>query len=144
MISNFEYASCNAISIASNGMGSLAHIARLSNSISFSLFLFLLLLLLLLLVSSLLLPLIVSSDNVNHCAKLILFSVIVPVLSVQITFALPKVSTVFVCFTMIPIFIKRQEPKAMNVVNATGISSGIMLMAKVSAFNRLSKTLFEL
>ena len=38
-------------------------------------------------------------------AKLIRFSVIVPVLSVQITEALPNVSTVFICFTTIPSFI---------------------------------------
>ena len=74
-------------------------------------------------------------------ASCIAFSVIVPVLSVQIMVALPSVSTVFICLTMIPIFIKRQEPKAINVVNATGISSGIMLIASVNAFSKLSSQL---
>ena len=66
-----------------------------------------------------------------------LFSVIVPVLSVQITVALPNVSTVFICFTTIPIFINRHAPKAMKVVKATGISSGKILIANVSDCNRL-------
>ena len=68
----------------------------------------------------------------------------VPVLSVQITVALPKVSTVLVCLVMMPIFIKRQAPKAIKVVNATGISSGITLIAKVNAFNKLSNNSLEL
>ncbi len=76
-------------------------------------------------------------------AKLILFSVIVPVLSVQIMVALPKVSTVFICFTTIPICIKRQAPNAINVVKATGISSGKILIASVSALSKLSNTLRE-
>ena len=79
-----------------------------------------------------------------NSAKLIRFSVIVPVLSVQITVALPRVSTVLVCLVIMPIFINRQAPNAINVVNATGISSGITLIAKVNAFNKLSKTNPEL
>ncbi|MNR27527.1 hypothetical protein D3C85_1448030 [compost metagenome] len=74
-------------------------------------------------------------------ARLILFSVIVPVLSVQITVALPSASTVFICFTTTPIFINRHAPSAINVLKATGISSGKILIAIVNAFIRLSITL---
>ena len=130
-ISNFEYASCNAISMASNGIGSLAHMESVNTSRSSLLSCFL--------------GLDISFDaKVYHCARLILFSVIVPVLSVQITVALPRVSTVFVCLTMIPIFIKRQAPRAIKVVKATGISSGIILIAKVKAFSKLSRRSLEL
>ena len=111
-------------------MGSLDHMAKLKTSsaseFSFSLA-----------------PITVLESKTYSCAKLILFSVIVPVLSVQITVALPNVSTVLVCLVIMPIFIKRQAPNAMNVVNATGISSGITLIAIVSAFSKLSKTTFE-
>ena len=61
------------------------------------------------------------------------------VLSVHITDALPNVSTIFICLTTIPIFIRRQAPRAMNVVKATGISSGRMLTASVSALRKLLK-----
>ena len=67
----------------------------------------------------------------------------VPVLSVQITVALPKVSTVLVCLTIIPIRSNRQAPSAIKVVKATGISSGIILIARVNAFSKLSKISLE-
>jgi hypothetical protein len=38
--------------------------------------------------------------------------------------ALPKLSTVLIFLTITPSFINRHDPKAMKVVNATGISSG--------------------
>ena len=53
------------------------------------------------------------------------------------------VSTVFICFTIIPFFMSRHAPNAIKVVNATGISSGKMLMASVSAFNKLSSKLCD-
>ena len=64
----------------------------------------------------------------------------VPVLSVQITVALPKVSTVRIFLTIIPSFIKRHEPNAIKVVKATGISSGSIDMVSVSTFNKPFKT----
>ena len=67
------------------------------------------------------------------------FSVIVPVLSRQIIDALPRVSTVDVFFMTTPNFISRHAPNAINVVKATGISSGRMLIARVSAFKRLAR-----
>ena len=79
----------------------------------------------------------------NNLAKLILFSVMVPVLSTQIMVALPSVSTVFICFTTMPIFINLHAPKAINVVKATGISSGNTLIASVNAFSKLSNKLNE-
>ena len=123
------YALCSAISIASNGIGSLAHIPILINAFSNS--------------SASSGRDIFLEFNVNNFAKLILFSVIVPVLSVQITVALPNVSTVFICFTTIPIFISRQAPIARKVVNAIGISSGKILIAKVRALSRLSSKSYE-
>ncbi|MNE34806.1 hypothetical protein D3C80_1285420 [compost metagenome] len=117
--------------MASNGMGSLAHIERLNNSSSSLLMVFL--------ESEIL-----FDESVYHSARLILFSVIVPVLSVQITVAPPKVSTVLICLTITPIFIRRQAPNAMKVVKATGISSGMILIASVNAFSKLSKTSLEL
>ena len=110
--------------MGSKGMGSLAHMASFTKSFSS-------------LVNASLGLEMVFDDSKNSFAKLILFSVMVPVLSVQITVALPNVSTVFICFTTMPIFISRQAPSAINVVNATGISSGKMLMARVSDCNRL-------
>ncbi|OQB58492.1 MAG: hypothetical protein BWX95_02730 [Bacteroidetes bacterium ADurb.Bin141] len=65
------------------------------------------------------------------------FSVIVPVLSVQITVVLPKVSTILLRLMITPCFISFQEPNAIKVVNATGISSGKMDIASVNPANKL-------
>ena len=111
-------------------MGSLAHIAVMIRSLSAS-------------VNLVSIFLIVASDKTKSFARLILFSVRVPVLSVQITVALPSVSTVLVCFTITPICIRRHAPSAINVASATGISSGKILIAKVSALSKLSSRSFE-
>ena len=121
------YASCRATSMGSKGIGSEAHMASRISAFSGSSR-----------VSSRVVTFFDSSTY--NLARLILFSVIVPVLSVQMTVALPRVSTVFICLTTIPIFIRRQAPRAMKVVKATGISSGRMLMARVSALSKLSST----
>ena len=67
------------------------------------------------------------------------FSVSVPVLSVQITVAPPKASTIRIFFTIIPSLIIRHEPMAIKVVNATGISSGRIDIANVNPCNKLDK-----
>ncbi len=67
------------------------------------------------------------------------FSVMVPVLSVQITVAAPKVSTVVARFAMTPCRANRHAPNARKVVKATGISSGRMDMAKVRPESRLAE-----
>ena len=72
-----------------------------------------------------------------NSAKAMRFSVMVPVLSVQITVAAPKVSTVVARFAMMPCRAKRQAPNARKVVKATGISSGRMDMARVRPERRL-------
>ena len=124
-----EYALCSATSMGSNGVGSLAHMAIFIKafSSSFASFGFV----------------IFCEAKEKTFAKLILFSVIVPVLSVQITVALPKVSTVFICFTTMPIFINRHAPIAIKAVKAIGISSGKILIAKVKALSKLSKMFLE-
>ena len=122
-----SYFLCNVVSIGSKGTGSLAHIAAVSSSCSCSLN------------ESFSCMIFIPPPGVYMPASVILFSVMVPVLSTQITVALPRVSTVFICLTMMPIFISRQAPSAINVVKATGISSGRMLMARASALRRLSR-----
>jgi hypothetical protein len=58
----------------------------------------------------------------------------VPVLSVQIIVALPKVSTVLIFYNNSS-FISLQDPKAIKVVKATEFLEGYM--ANVSPFNKL-------
>src|SRR5690606_40574670 len=62
----------------------------------------------------------------------------VPVLSAQITVVLPNVSTTALRLIMIPSRISFQAPNAINVVKATGISSGKIDIAKVKPTKRLS------
>ena len=66
------------------------------------------------------------------------FSVMVPVLSEQITVVLPNVSTIELRFIIIPCCISFQEPSAMNVVKATGISSGSIDIASVNPLSKLA------
>src|SRR3989338_3647863 len=86
----------------SNGMGSLDHMQRVINSFSTA-------------VKGSCTSENFPLENTSTLARLMLFSVMVPVLSVQMTVALPNVSTVFICFTKIPVFISRHAPSAINV-----------------------------
>ncbi len=69
------------------------------------------------------------------------FSVIVPVLSVQITVVLPKVSTILLLLMIIPSRMSFHAPSAIKVVNATGISSGNTDIANVSPLSKLATKL---
>ena len=121
----FLYVSCSAVSMGSKGTGSLAHMAtsitrRASGVDQAS--------------GASVAPLACTKS----CASDMRFSVMVPVLSVQITVAEPSVSTVVERFTMTPCLAKRHAPSATNVAKATGISSGRMDMASVSPVSKLS------
>src|SRR5690625_7638337 len=70
-----------------------------------------------------------SVENKYRFFNCMVFSVMVPVLSVQITEVLPRVSMMLLRLTMMFFFMSFHAPKAVKVVKATGISSGSTDMA---------------
>ena len=75
-------------------------------------------------------------------STIILFSVIVPVLSVHNTFTVPRVSIAFIFLVNVFFLVNDHDPIAKKTVNITGISSGIVAIAMVIPANRESTILF--
>ena len=67
---------------------------------------------------------------VSYSTTVILFSVKVPVLSLQITVALPSVSTAGSCFTRAFFLAILSTPKAITTVTVAGNPSGITDIAR--------------
>ena len=66
--------------------------------------------------------------------NLSLFLVIVPVLSIHITFAAPKVSVIDLFLIIRPFWASRNELRLRKIVKTIGNSSGTKAIASVTAF----------